>query len=152
MLDLELLASIASGGLGQWVEGQNGPAYAKSEDCIGAPACGVAACQVEGRRGARLAGAGKAAPPSHPSSPGPAPPCCWPCVPGGTLASNSSRLGPAGCLKDLQRFFRADDPEERPAFFAVHKYNLVRAGRHCPGSLSGCGTCLLPPGQGRQGM
>lgn len=37
MLDLELLASIASGGLGQWVEGRDGrPVYVKSEDCIGA--------------------------------------------------------------------------------------------------------------------
>lgn len=37
MIDLELLASIASGGLGQWVEGRDGnPVYAKSDDCIGA--------------------------------------------------------------------------------------------------------------------
>ncbi|GAB4821374.1 hypothetical protein N2152v2_008420 [Parachlorella kessleri] len=66
-VDLELLASIASGGLGQWVEGTDGqPAYSKSDDCV-------------------------------------------------------------GCLKDLQRFFRDDDPEMRPAFFAVHKYNFARS-------------------------
>ena len=33
----------------------------------------------------------------------------------------------AACLKDIQGFFRNDDPEERPAFFAVHKYNLARS-------------------------
>lgn len=34
---------------------------------------------------------------------------------------------PAGCLRDLQRFFRYDDPESRPAFFAVSKYNFARS-------------------------
>lgn len=34
---------------------------------------------------------------------------------------------PAGCLRDLQRFFRYDDPEARPAFFAVSKYNFARS-------------------------
>ncbi len=33
----------------------------------------------------------------------------------------------AGCLRDLQRFFRHDDPEARPAFFAVSKYNFARS-------------------------
>lgn len=33
----------------------------------------------------------------------------------------------AGCLQDLQRFFRHDDPEARPAFFAVSKYNFARS-------------------------
>jgi hypothetical protein len=33
----------------------------------------------------------------------------------------------AGCLRDLQRFFRYDDPETRPAFFAVSKYNFARS-------------------------
>lgn len=33
----------------------------------------------------------------------------------------------AACLKDLQGFFRYDDPEERPAFFAVSKYNFARS-------------------------
>lgn len=33
----------------------------------------------------------------------------------------------AGCLHDLQRFFRYDDPEERPSFFAVSKYNFARS-------------------------
>lgn len=33
----------------------------------------------------------------------------------------------AGCLRDLQRFFRNDDPEDRPAFFAVSKYNFARS-------------------------
>lgn len=34
---------------------------------------------------------------------------------------------PAGCLRDLQRFFRHDDPEARPGFFAVSKYNFARS-------------------------
>jgi hypothetical protein len=35
-MDLELLASIASGGLGRWVEDANGaPAYLKDEQCVG---------------------------------------------------------------------------------------------------------------------
>lgn len=33
----------------------------------------------------------------------------------------------AACLKDIQSFFRHDDPEHRPAFFAVSKYNLARS-------------------------
>ena len=33
----------------------------------------------------------------------------------------------AACLKDLQAFFRDDDAEERPAFFAVGKYNFARS-------------------------
>lgn len=38
-LDLELLASIASGGLGRWVEDAAGRSvYVKSDDCIGEPA------------------------------------------------------------------------------------------------------------------
>lgn len=32
----------------------------------------------------------------------------------------------AACLKDLQGFFRFDDPAERPAFFAVSKYNFAK--------------------------
>lgn len=36
MLDLDLLASIASGGLGQWVQDKSGKqAYVKSDDCLG---------------------------------------------------------------------------------------------------------------------
>ncbi|KAL4422339.1 hypothetical protein ABPG75_008536 [Micractinium tetrahymenae] len=66
-LDLELLASIASGGLGSWQTDAAGRSvYVKSDDCI-------------------------------------------------------------GCLRDLQRFFRNDDPEGRPAFFAVSKYNFARS-------------------------
>ncbi|KAL4855933.1 Protein timeless [Chlorella vulgaris] len=66
-LDLELLASIASGGLGSWqTDSQGHSVYVKSDDCI-------------------------------------------------------------GCLHDLQRFFRYDDPEERPSFFAVSKYNFARS-------------------------
>ena len=35
-LDLDLLASIASGGLGHWVEDQNGKQrYVKDDDCVG---------------------------------------------------------------------------------------------------------------------
>ena len=35
-LDLELLASIASGGLGSWVQDAQGRSvYVKSDDCIG---------------------------------------------------------------------------------------------------------------------
>lgn len=30
------------------------------------------------------------------------------------------------CLKDLQGFFRHDDPEYRHAFFAIHKYNFAK--------------------------
>eukprot|EP00890_Picochlorum_soloecismus_P004580 jgi/Picsp_1/5122/NSC_02485-R1_timeless family protein len=64
--DRDLLASIASGGLGHWVDLEDGSQkYMKDQDCI-------------------------------------------------------------ACLKDLQGFFRYDDPEERPAFFAVSKYNFVR--------------------------
>ncbi len=38
-LDLELLASIASGGLGSWVQDAGGRSlYVKSNDCIGEPA------------------------------------------------------------------------------------------------------------------
>eukprot|EP00887_Chlorella_sp_A99_P001979 scaffold18.g1979.t1 len=67
-LDLDLLASIASGGLGKWDESQKSgkPVYVKSDDCVES-------------------------------------------------------------LKDLQRFFRSDDPEDRPAFFAVSKYNFARS-------------------------
>ncbi|PSC68202.1 calcium-translocating P-type PMCA-type [Micractinium conductrix] len=66
-LDYELLASIASGGLGSWVSDAAGSTvYVKSDDCV-------------------------------------------------------------GCLRDLQRFFRGDDPEGRPAFFAVSKYNFTRS-------------------------
>ena len=36
MLDLDLLASIASGGLGQWGQDKSGKqAYIKSDDCLG---------------------------------------------------------------------------------------------------------------------
>ena len=36
MLDLDLLASIASGGLGQWGQDKSGKqAYVKSDDCLG---------------------------------------------------------------------------------------------------------------------
>ena len=34
---------------------------------------------------------------------------------------------PAESLRDLQRFFRGDDPEQRPAFFAVGHYNFARS-------------------------
>jgi hypothetical protein len=35
-LDLDLLASIASGGLGHWYEDQEGAqSYVKDEDCVG---------------------------------------------------------------------------------------------------------------------
>lgn len=64
--DSALLASIASGGLGRWVEFEDGTRkYSKDEDCI-------------------------------------------------------------PCLKDLQGFLKYDDPVERPAFFAVAKYNFTK--------------------------
>lgn len=64
--DSALLASIASGGLGHWVELDNGSRkYCKDDDCV-------------------------------------------------------------ACLKDLQGFFRFDDQVERPAFFAVSKYNFAK--------------------------
>ena len=64
--DSALLASIASGGLGRWVEFENGTRkYSKDDDCI-------------------------------------------------------------PCLKDLQGFFKYDHSEERPAFFAVAKYNFAK--------------------------
>jgi timeless len=64
--DSALLASIASGGLGRWVEFEDGTRkYSKDDDCI-------------------------------------------------------------PCLKDLQGFFKYDHTEERPAFFAVAKYNFAR--------------------------
>ncbi|KAG7667153.1 hypothetical protein NADE_003050 [Nannochloris sp. 'desiccata'] len=66
-LDLDLLASIASGGLGHWYEDLEGAqTYVKDEDCV-------------------------------------------------------------ACLKDLQGFFRFDDPIKRPSFFAVSKYNFARS-------------------------
>ena len=144
MLDLELLASIASGGLGQWVEGKNGPAYAKSEDCIGAPACAAAACQVEETGGQACQGGRSGAAPCTPALL-PLLPLVAGLVLSSALASNSSHLNPAGCLKDLQRFFRADDPEERPAFFAVHKYNLV--SRPAGAAWGPFRLLHLPPGQ-----
>lgn len=65
--DSALLASIASGGLGRWVEFEDGTKkYSKDDDCI-------------------------------------------------------------PCLKDLQGFFKYDHSEERPAFFAVAKYNFARS-------------------------
>lgn len=37
-LDEDLLASIASGGLGHWYEGSNGSkSYVKDDDCVGKP-------------------------------------------------------------------------------------------------------------------
>jgi hypothetical protein len=65
-VDSALLASIASGGLGRWVELEDGTRkYLKDDDCV-------------------------------------------------------------ACLKDLQGFFRHDDPVERHAFFAIHKYNFAK--------------------------
>ena len=34
-LDRDLLASIASGGLGHWYEDQQAQAYVKDDDCVG---------------------------------------------------------------------------------------------------------------------
>ena len=65
--DPSLLASIASGGLGRWLELEDGSRkYSKDDDCV-------------------------------------------------------------ACLKDLQGFFRFDDQFERPAFFAVSKYNFCKS-------------------------
>ena len=37
------------------------------------------------------------------------------------------RLLPTGCLKDLQRFLRNDDPDTRDAFFKVAEFDLARS-------------------------
>jgi hypothetical protein len=132
-LDLELLASIASGGLGSWVQGSQGRSvYVKSDDCLGGHT---------GRRGGRAAARALRAcrrvasqlPQRRDSPPAcacPAATCCLsprlnPCLL--SLVAPLHYSPPAGCLRDLQRFFRYDDPEHRPAFFAVSKYNFARS-------------------------
>lgn len=60
--------------------------------------------------------------PQPPTALPPAPPP--PAIPSHPLSSIPLA---AGCLRDLQRFFRYDDPEARPAFFAVSKYNFARS-------------------------
>lgn len=109
-LDLDLLASIASGGLGRWVQDAAGrTVYVKSDDCIGAGAC----------RGGRAG-----PPPQAPTARRRSRPC--------TAAARSTwpppaRPPPAACLRDLQRFLRDDEPEGRPAFFAASRYGFARS-------------------------
>ena len=110
-LDLELLASIASGGLGRWVQDAQGRSvYVKSEDCVGGWR----------RRGGRCSAA--AQPPTARR-----PPCARRLPPARRSPLRLPCCPSAGCLRDLQRFFRHDDPEARPAFFAVSKYNFARS-------------------------
>ena len=93
--DLDLLASIASGGLGHWVEGAHGTqTYVKDDDCIGKPR-------------------------EH---------LPWWCRAACLPPDNKVHSLPcAACLRDLQAIFRGDDAAERPAFFAVSKYNFARS-------------------------
>jgi hypothetical protein len=114
-LDLDLLASIASGGLGSWVEDAAGRSlYVKSDDCIGGRA-----------RAGEGAAKKKQAAPARDSR------CCRLGPPSRAATQSAAPLLPpsilTGCLKDLQRFFRNDDDEARPAFFAVSKYNFARS-------------------------
>lgn len=90
-LDLDLLASIASGGLGHWIDGDNGiHQYLKDEDCLGTLLFSGYQLIVFHHQSIRY-------------------------------------YSFAACLKDLQSFFRYDDSEERPAFFAVSHYNFARS-------------------------
>ena len=120
--DLELLASIASGGLGRWVRDSQGrDVYARDTDCIGegsmpaapvqSPLCRRAATRTRARCAlsprARCALSPEACtvrPPTRRPRPAPR----------------------AACLRDLQRMLRGDDPRERPIFFASGKLNLAR--------------------------
>ncbi len=85
--------------------------YLKSDDCIGEAQAAQAA----------LSGSAPQPPTALP------PPACPPALPSCTLPSLPSCPCTPGCLRDLQRFFRYDDPEMRPAFFAVSKYNFARS-------------------------
>ena len=107
-LDIDLLASIASGGLGSWRQDASGRAtYVKSEDCEGEGGLGGERAQRHARWRRPTANAAARPPPTaHPPPRAPR-----------ALA----------CLRDLQRFLRADDQEERPAFFAVHAKRLARS-------------------------
>lgn len=123
-LDLELLASIASGGLGRWQQDvQRRTVYVKSEDCVGEAARGGEWSTPARQRQPPTA---RLAPPPPLRMPRRRSGCLvFLCLPATT-----------GCLRDLQRFFRYDDPETRPAFFAVSKYNFARRWG-CGAGLSG---------------
>lgn len=112
--DLELLASIASGGLGRWVRDSQGrDVYSRDTDCIGegsmpaAPVQSPLCRRAATRPGARCALSPEACtvrPPTRRPCPAPR----------------------AACLRELQRMLRGDDPRERPIFFAAGKLNLAR--------------------------
>jgi hypothetical protein len=144
--DLDLLLSVA-GGLGRYISTEDGRrVYEKDPDCLGEPlrAADPAGPPAVGARGGRTA-ARRAAQASRPRSfdmPAAyrtghtavamchlpwAPAWRTPTAPSPAWTppeTPSPPLLPA-CLKDLQRFLRRDDPENRDAFFKLGELTLA---------------------------
>lgn len=107
-VDHGLLASIASGGLGKWEKDRTGRAYyRKHDDCLGT-LWAIADNGIPGLMHRSVCSASRSF--MNPAS---------------SLRRNLPDA--AGCLRDLQRMLREDDPEERPAFLAAARYNFARS-------------------------
>lgn len=106
-VDHGLLASIASGGLGKWEKDRTGRAYyRKHDDCLGTLWV-ISENVMPGLMHRSVCSDSRSM----------------------KLAPSPRRNLPdtAGCLRDLQRMLREDDPEERPAFLAAARYNFARS-------------------------